>query len=237
VVLRLMIVKRPSFAVRTRLYCTGALAKLELFWLGLWSYRRRAIVLDNSALVGAPASPNKPLLSKMQPLKEFVVSDTLPAVRKFLDAVASDYEVLACDPSLADTREFCEHYQIPVANSANAILVKSRKGDPTYTLCVLLATHRLDVNHSVRKKMAVKKVSFASADETRELTGMEIGGVTPIGLPESLPIWVDEAVMQCEFIILGGGNRSSKLKLAPDVFTHVPNAEVVSGLANLIEPK
>ena len=162
------------------------------------------------------------------------MTDTFPQIRKFLDSTSLEYEVLACDPSLADTQAFCEHYQIPAANSANAILVRSKKGDPCFTLCVLLATHRLDVNHNVRQRMGVRKVSFATADETRELTGMEIGGVTPVGLPEPLPVLVDEAVMQRDFIILGGGNRSSKLKLAPAVLKFVSGMEVVSGLANPI---
>jgi len=163
--------------------------------------------------------------------------DTTPEIQTFLDSTGTTYEVMACDPALADTQAFCEHYQIPFANSANAILIKSRKGEPQFTLCVLLATHRLDVNHCVRKKLGVKKVSFASAEETRAITNMEIGGVTPIGLTTRLPVWVDESVMQCEYIILGGGNRSSKLRVSPQVLKQLPDAEVVSGLANLIQDK
>ena len=162
------------------------------------------------------------------------MTDTLPEIRQFLQNSGSDYEVMSCDPELADTHAFCEHYGIPFENSANAILIKSKKGEPCFTLCVLLATHRLDVNHSVRKKLGAKKVSFASADETRELTGMEIGGVTPIGIPESIPIWVDADVTHCEYIILGGGNRSSKLKVPPKLLLSVPGVEVVPNLANLI---
>jgi len=85
--------------------------------------------------------------------------------------------------------------------------------------------------------MGVKKVSFASAEETRAITAMEIGGVTPIGLATSLPVWVDESVMMCEYIILGGGNRSTKLKVSPEVLNSLPGVEVVSGLANLIADK
>ena len=83
----------------------------------------------------------------------------------------------------------------------------------------------------VRKKLGARKVSFASADETRELTGMEIGGVTPIGLPEDLQIWIDAGVMERRSLILGGGNRSSKLKIDPAMLTELPNVEIVSGLA------
>jgi len=166
--------------------------------------------------------------------KGYSMTDTSPQIRSFLEGTGIPYEVMACDPALADTHAFCEHYKIPFANSANAILIKSRKGDPQFTLCVVLATHRLDVNHRVRKKLGAKKVSFASAEETQELTGMEIGGVTPIGLPTSLPLWIDEAVMQCDYIILGGGNRSTKLKASPQILKFLPEVEVVSGLANLI---
>lgn len=160
------------------------------------------------------------------------MSETLPAVSEFLDGTGVGYEVMACDESLADTQAFCEHYDIPLANSANAIVVKAKKGEPYFTLCIVLATHRLNVNHSVRKKMGVKKVSFASAEETRELTGMEIGGVTPIAMTTELPILVDDAVMQCDYIILGGGNRTSKLKVAPSVLELLPHVEIVSELAN-----
>lgn len=167
------------------------------------------------------------------------MADTLPQVRQTLEAARVDFEVMDCDPSLADTQQFCEHYGIPFANSANAILIKSKKGEPQYTLCVLLATHRLDVNHAVRKKMEVRKVSFASADETASLTGMEIGGVTPIAIPaqengQPVPVWVDADVMKCDYIILGGGNRSSKLKVSPTIFNALAEAEVVEGLANPI---
>jgi len=96
---------------------------------------------------------------------------------------------------------------------------------------VLRATDRLNGNHTVRKKLGARKVSFASAEETRELTGMEIGGVTPICLPSDLPIWIDAAVMNCEYVVLGGGNRSSKIKVSPQVLVLQGNVEVVSGLA------
>jgi len=163
------------------------------------------------------------------------MTDTLPQIRNLLESSTLPFEVLDCDPAKADTAEFCEYYNIPADHSANTILVRSKKGDPKFALCVLLATQRLSVNHTVRKKLEVRKVSFASADETREITGMEIGGVTPISLPPSLPVWVDEAVMSRDYIILGGGNRSSKLKVSPDVLTKVANAEVVAELALSVE--
>ena len=131
---------------------------------------------------------------------------------------------------MADTAVFCKHYNVPPENSANTILVKSKTGEPKYAICVLLATQRLNVNHTIRKKLGARKVSFASADETRQLTGMEIGGVTPLALPADLEIWIDAHVMQRDYIILGGGNRTSKLKVQPQILTLLPAAEVVEGL-------
>jgi len=159
------------------------------------------------------------------------MSDTLPAIREFLDQCGFAYEVWPCDPALADTAAFCAHYGVPLENSANAILLRSKTGERRFALCVLLAVDRLNSNHTVRKKLGARKVSFASADETRELTGMEIGGVTPLALPAGLPIWIDAAVMACEYVVLGGGNRASKIKLDPRALLAQPSAEVVEGLA------
>lgn len=142
-----------------------------------------------------------------------------------------EHEALACDPELADTAVFCDHYGYSLDNSANTIIVTSKTGERQYVACVLLASTRLNVNKVVRKRMGVRRLSFASADDTRELTGMEIGGVTPLGLPQSLPLWVDAAVMEREYIILGGGNRASKLKITPAVFHRTPNTAIVEGLA------
>lgn len=157
--------------------------------------------------------------------------DTLPQIRDYLEQTGQPFEVLPCDPELADTAVFCEHYGVALENSANAILVRSKTGERKFVVCVLLATDRLNTNHTVRKKMGARKVSFASADETREITGMEIGGVTPLCLPDDLPIWIDDAVMQCEYVVLGGGNRSSKLKVNPGILLLQPMAEVVDALA------
>lgn len=160
------------------------------------------------------------------------MSATLPAIQQFLDGCGQPFEVWPCSPELADTAVFCDHYDCPIEKSANAILVRSKTGERKYVLCVLLATHRLNTNHTVRKKMGARKVSFASADETREMTGMEIGGVTPIALPADLPIWIDAAVMQCDFVVLGGGNRACKIKIDPAALLQQPGVEVVETLAN-----
>jgi len=154
-----------------------------------------------------------------------------PGVRAAIDAAGLAYEVMACDPDFADTAAFVEAYGIPLDRSANTILVASKGAEPTYVACVLLATTSLDVNTVVRREMGVRKASFARAEPTAELTGMEIGGVTPFGLPDALPILVDARVMEPDWIILGGGNRTSKLRLAPDALRAVPSLRVVDGLA------
>ena len=154
-----------------------------------------------------------------------------PAVADRLAAMGTPFEVMACDPALADTAAFVAHYGVPIERSANTIVVASKGAAPTYVACVLLATTSLDVNSVVRREMGVRKASFAGPDPVRDLTGMEIGGVTPFGLPDELPILVDARVMEPDWIILGGGNRSSKLKLAPGGLRHLPSVRVIEGLA------
>jgi prolyl-tRNA editing enzyme YbaK/EbsC (Cys-tRNA(Pro) deacylase) len=159
-------------------------------------------------------------------------------VREALDAAGVPYEVMDCDPDLADTAVFCEHYGVPVEQSANTILVAGKPrggGDKTYVACVVLAHTRLDVNGTVRRRLDVKKASFASADETRELTGMLIGGVTAAALPDGMPLWVDARVMAAPWIVLGGGDRSTKIKATPPVLTAL-GAEIVEDLATLPPP-
>lgn len=160
------------------------------------------------------------------------MSLTLPEIQSLLEQSGLEFEVWPCDPELADTARYCEHYGVALENSANAILVRSKSGERKYVLCVLLATHRLNTNHTVRKKLGARKVSFASAEETREITGMEIGGVTPLCLPDKLPIWIDASVMDCDYVVLGGGNRSSKIKVDPRILLQHAAAEVVPALAN-----
>jgi prolyl-tRNA editing enzyme YbaK/EbsC (Cys-tRNA(Pro) deacylase) len=154
-----------------------------------------------------------------------------PLVRDALTSLGVEFEVMECDPALADTAAFVEAYGVPLDRSANTILVASKGAEPTYVACVLLATTSLDVNNVVRREMGVRKASFARAEPTIEVTGMEIGGVTPFGLPSEMPILVDSRVIQPEWIVLGGGNRSSKLRLAPQALDAVPSVRVIEGLA------
>ena len=158
-------------------------------------------------------------------------ADVGQRVTAVLDALGAPYEVMHIDPALADTAEFCAHYGIPLAQSVNTIVVASKKEPKQYCACLVLATTRLDVNHAVRKLMGVARVSFATGEETRALTGMLIGGVTVFALPPEMPIYVDERVMAPDWVIVGGGGRSTKIKLAPDVVRRLPNVTVVPGLA------
>ena len=153
-------------------------------------------------------------------------------VREVLDGLGVPYEIMTIDPDFADTAQFCAKYGIPLDQSANTIIVASKKEPKQYCACLVLATTRLDVNHAVKKLMNASRVSFATAEETKALTGMLIGGVTVFALPADLPIYIDERVMAPEWIIVGGGGRDTKVKLAPDALRRLPNVTVVPGLAS-----
>lgn len=155
-----------------------------------------------------------------------------PRVTRLLDDGGIDYEVMPCDPDLADTAAFCEAYGVDPAESANTILVASRRPAGHNAACVALATTRIDVNGIVRQRLGVRKVSFASAEQTVDLTGMAIGGVTVPGLPGHLPVWVDEAVAEAESVVIGAGTRSAKIRLGGSDLVRLPGVEVVVGLAS-----
>ena len=157
-------------------------------------------------------------------------------VREQLDRLGEDYEIFPCDPALADTAAFCAAYGFKLEDSANTILVIGKSDPPVYAACVVLATCRLDVNKTVKQRLGTRKASFAPAEETRGITGMEIGGVTVFGLPPDLPIWIDARVMERERIVLGGGDRASKVLAPPTILLKLPKAEVVEGLANEVAP-
>jgi prolyl-tRNA editing enzyme YbaK/EbsC (Cys-tRNA(Pro) deacylase) len=154
-----------------------------------------------------------------------------PTVRSSLENLGIEYEVLPCDPELADTAAFCEHYGVSLEESGNTIIVASKKEPKQYAACLVLATTKLDVNHTVRHLMGAKKLSFANDNETRALTGMAVGGVTVFGLPRNLPLYIDSRVMSLDNVVLGGGNRSCKLKVASKVLENLPGVALVEGLA------
>ena len=156
-------------------------------------------------------------------------------IGRLADEPGIDAEVVDCDPALADTADFVAAYGYTMEESANTIVVIGKSDPPVYAACVVLGHTRLDVNKVVKQRLGTRKASFAPAEDTRAMTGMEIGGVTPLALPPDLPLWIDARVMDCERIVLGGGSRSCKVVGTPTLLTALPNAEVVDGLARLPE--
>ena len=152
-------------------------------------------------------------------------------VKKRLEKLSIIYEWVPVDPSFADTAEFCEKYGYSMEESGNTIIVASKRGALKYAACIVLGIDRLDVNKKVRKLMEVSRLSFANAEATTNLTGMMIGGVTPFGLPEDLPVYVDSKVMGTSRLILGGGSRSGKIILTPKELLKDPAIQVIDGLS------
>jgi prolyl-tRNA editing enzyme YbaK/EbsC (Cys-tRNA(Pro) deacylase) len=138
-----------------------------------------------------------------------------------LEATGEPYETVEIDPDLADTAAFCERYGFPLETSGNCILVASKDEPPVLAACLALATTKLDVNKRVRKLLGVRKLSFAPPELTREVTGMEIGGVTPFGLPSDLPLYLDARIRDLDRVVVGGGSRSLKLVVAPTALTRI----------------
>ena len=146
-------------------------------------------------------------------------------------AGAGDVEVAEIDPALADTAAFCERYHVPLSESANCVVVTGRRdGEARFAACVVLATTRADVNGVVRRQLDVRKASFAAVDLAVAQTGMEYGGITPIGLPAHWPVFVDAAVAAAPRIVVGSGVRRSKLSLPGMLLGRLPGALVLDGL-------
>ena len=134
----------------------------------------------------------------------------------------------AIDPGLADTAAFCAQYDVPMAASANCVIVLGKRaGEATYAAVLVLATDRADVNGVIRKHLGVRKISFAAQDDAVASTGMEYGGITPIGLPADWPVLVDEAVAQAGPVVIGSGIRGSKLLLDGAELAKLPTATVL----------
>jgi prolyl-tRNA editing enzyme YbaK/EbsC (Cys-tRNA(Pro) deacylase) len=143
-----------------------------------------------------------------------------------------DVLVAEIDPDLADTAAFCERYEVGLDVSANCVVIAARRGETTrYAACVVLATTRADVNGVVRRHLDARKASFAAMDDAVAATGMEYGGITPLGLPAHWPVLVDRAVVDAGVVVIGSGVRRSKIALPGDALAAVPGAEVVDGLA------
>ena len=159
-------------------------------------------------------------------------------VRAFLADWPSGAEVLVAeiDPELADTAAFCARYGVSLDVSANCVVVAARRGEAVrHAACVVLATTRADVNGVVRRHLDVRKASFAAMDDAVTRTGMEYGGITPVGLPPDWPVLVDRAVVDAGVVVVGSGVRRSKLALPGALIAQLPGAEVIDGLARPVE--
>jgi prolyl-tRNA editing enzyme YbaK/EbsC (Cys-tRNA(Pro) deacylase) len=160
---------------------------------------------------------------------------TDPIIEQLHD-LGEPFEIIDCDPDLADTAQFCETYGYGMHESANAIIVAGKADPKPYAACLVLATTRLDVNGAVKRKLGTRKASFAAAEDTVSITGMKIGGVTPFGLPADLPLWIDARVMELDRVIVGGGSRNRKIYVAPAALARLASAEVVTDLAKVPPP-
>ena len=140
--------------------------------------------------------------------------------------------VAEIDPALADTAAFCERYLVSPAESANCVVISGRRdGEPRYAACVVLAATRADVNGVARRELDVRKASFAATGEAVRATGMEYGGITPIGLPAGWRSMVDGQVAATARVVIGSGVRRSKLALPGGLLGRLPGATVIDGLA------
>ncbi|WP_372452197.1 YbaK/EbsC family protein [Saccharothrix obliqua] len=160
-----------------------------------------------------------------------------PPVAAALGALtdADRVSVVEIDAALADTAEFCAHYGVPVEASANCVIVAGKRGDAVrYAACVVLATTRADVNGVVRKRLEARRASFAPMDEAVARTGMEYGGITPIGLPADWPVLLAPEVAAAPELVIGSGVRGSKLLVPGAVLAKLPGAEVLDGLGRAI---
>lgn len=162
---------------------------------------------------------------------ELVAPPVAAAVTRLPAEVAATIGVTEIDPALADTAAFCERYGVATDASANCVIVKGKRGgDVRFAACLVLATTRADVNGVVRRRLDVRSASFAPMDEAVALTGMEYGGITPVGLPDGWPILVDPAVAAAGEVVVGGGVRGSKLFLPGEALLALPGAELLEGL-------
>ena len=151
-----------------------------------------------------------------------------PPVVTAIEALGLTCLVAAIDPNLADTAAFCAAYAVPLEVSANCVVVAGRRGEiSTMAACMVLATDRADVNKTVRKHLDVRKISFAAMDEAVAQTGMEYGGITPIGLPDGWPVLVDTEITALEWIVVGSGIRGSKIIMPGSALTRLPGCEVL----------
>lgn len=163
---------------------------------------------------------------------DLLASPVLDAVRELGAADSERVGVAEIDPEVADTAAFCERYGSPLELSANCVVVAGKRaGEVRHAACLVLATMKADVNNAVKRRLDVRKASFVPMAEAVWLTGMEHGGITPLGLPEGWPVLVDAAVAEVPAAVIGSGLRRSKLITAGEVLGRLPGAEVLPDLA------
>jgi prolyl-tRNA editing enzyme YbaK/EbsC (Cys-tRNA(Pro) deacylase) len=172
-----------------------------------------------------------PALARTDLLAPAVV-EALRALAPVSPAWADAVRVAAIDPELADTAQFCATYGVAPADSANCVVIAARRGaEVTYAACMVTATTRADVNGLVRRHLGARKASFGAVDVVTSLTGMEYGGITPIGLPPGWPVLVDGLVAKSPGdVVIGSGIRGSKLWLPGQLLAELPGAQVLPGL-------
>ncbi len=156
-----------------------------------------------------------------------------PAVEAALGKLpwADQVRVAQIDPALADTAQFCEAYGITLEESANCVVIAGRRGGETsYAACMVTASTRADVNGLVRQRLGARKASFGAVDVVTSLTGMEYGGITPVGLPGGWLVLVDDLVAKAPSVVIGSGIRGSKLWLPGSLLADLPGAEILPGL-------
>jgi prolyl-tRNA editing enzyme YbaK/EbsC (Cys-tRNA(Pro) deacylase) len=185
-------------------------------------------MFTNLALEPAPSRPD--LLAK--PTAEALAA----FAQEHGSAAADEVQVAAIDPELADTAAFCAQYGVGLEESANCVvLAGKRAGETVYAACMVLATTRADVNGIARRHLGVRKISFAPMDEAVGLTGMEYGGITPLGLPADWPILIDRAVAEAPRVVVGSGIRGSKVWISGAALARLPSAEILDGLGRPVE--
>ncbi|WP_040159584.1 YbaK/EbsC family protein [Nigerium massiliense] len=173
-----------------------------------------------------------PVFGRLEPLPAAEHPELLaPSVAEAVQDPELQAYVAEIDPQYADTEQLCAHYDVPLDASINAVIVRgTRAGTEKFAVCMTPADRRVDVNGLVRKKLDARKASFAPMDVAVEATGMEYGGITPVGAPAEWPIWVDPLAVEHDWVCVGSGVRGSKLFLPGSSLLTLPNSEAVEGL-------
>ena len=148
-------------------------------------------------------------------------------VAKVLETHKDELEIFECLDEFSDTQNFSEHYGFDIEDACNAILIKSKKPQEFFAMFCVLGSSRLDVNHKAKEAMGAKRVSFASKDEAELVTEQIYGGISPLGLPENIKVFIDKNVIEREKLFIGAGNRVSKFFLSPETLIKLSHAEVL----------